>query len=153
MVTAMAKYFSIVFSLCLLTLVVGAKAQDKATSRSIQVKLHYTGNGTVDEHHKIFVAIWDSPDFMSGTATMPMLVKATDSKDGTVTFSDFTKSPVYVSSVYDPNGTWDGQSGPPPSGSSLGLYSKTPGKPEPVDVEPGKTEKIVLTFNDTAKMP
>jgi hypothetical protein len=34
----------------------------------------------------------------------------------------------------------------------LGLYSKTPGKPEPIDAKPGKTVEIDLTFDDSVKM-
>jgi len=42
--------------------------------------------------------------------------------------------------------------GPPPPGSSLGMYSKTPGQPAPVKVEAGKTANVELTFDDTVKM-
>jgi hypothetical protein len=56
-----------------------------------------------------------------------------------------------VSAVYDPSGQWDAQS-QPPEGSSLGLYSKTPGTPEPIDLKPGKTVSIELAFDDSVKM-
>jgi hypothetical protein len=59
---------------------------------------------------------------------------------------------VYVTAVFDPTGQYDGMS-PPPSGSSLGLYGKTAGTPEPVRIEPGETAEIELAFDDTAKMP
>ena len=62
------------------------------------------------------------------------------------------KVPAYVSAAYDPKGEWDGQSGPPPEGSSLGLYSKTPGQPEPIEIQPGKTATIELSFDDRVKM-
>jgi hypothetical protein len=35
----------------------------------------------------------------------------------------------------------------------MGLYSKTPGKPEPVEIEAGKTATVDVVFDDTAKMP
>ena len=128
-------------------------AQDKASaSRTLKVKLHYTGSGTIDEKHKILVFLFDSPDFIHG-GVMPFAMKGAASKDETATFSDVGKSPVYVSSVYDPAGSYDGQSGPPPSGASLGLYSKTPGQPAPVNLDEGKTIEIDLAFDDTAKMP
>lgn len=127
------------------------QAQDNA-SRTITVKMNYTGTGTVDEKHKIYVAVWSSPEFMSGSA-IPISGGATSSKNGTVTISDVTTSPVYVSAGYDPSGNWDGQSGPPPSGSSLGIYSKTPGKPEPIEVAGGKTAEVTLSFDDSTKMP
>ncbi|HVN06862.1 MAG TPA: hypothetical protein VMT86_20730 [Bryobacteraceae bacterium] len=128
-----------------------AKAQEKA-SRTLKVKVNYTGSGTVDEKHKIQVFIFDSPDFATGNG-MPTGMQMTEAKDGTVTFTDIAGSPVYVATVYDPTGGYDGQSGPPPSGASLGMYSKEPPKPGPVDIEAGKTVEIEVAFDDSAKMP
>jgi hypothetical protein len=88
---------------------------------------------------------------MQGNA-MPVGSGGASSKTGTVTFSDLASSPVYVTAVFDPTGQYEGMS-PPPSGSSLGLYGKTPGKPDPVKIEPGETAEIELAFDDTAKMP
>src|ERR1700729_2023499 len=94
------------------------RAQEKTpASRTLKVKLHYTGSGTIDEKHKILLFLFDSPAFMQGEA-MPFAMKSATSKNETVTFSDVVKSPVYVTAVYDPAGSYDGQSGPPPSGSS-----------------------------------
>ena len=125
----------------------------KKPGPTIQAQLNYSGAGAVDEKHKIFVALWDSPDFMQGGGVMPVSILSTDSKTGTVTFPDVKTIPAYVSAVYDPTGSWDGASGPPTSGSSLGLYSKTPGQPEPVKAAAGETVKITVAFDDSAKMP
>ncbi len=127
------------------------KKEEKQAARTLKVKLNYTGSGTVDEKHKIVVFIFESPDFMQGAA-MPADMRAAKAKDETVTFSGLATSPVYVVCVYDPTGAYEGMS-PPPSGSSMGMYSKTPGQPEPVKVEPGQTVEIELAFDDTAKMP
>jgi hypothetical protein len=35
----------------------------------------------------------------------------------------------------------------------MGMYGKTPGTPDPVKMEPGRTSEAELTFDDTAKMP
>lgn len=150
----MGKHFLLVLGLsALAVLMTAAPPQDeKAADRVLKVKLNYTGVGPVDDKHKIFVALWDSPDFTTGGA-IPIATDGTSAKDGTVTFHNVTKSPVYASAAYDPKGTWDGQSGPPPSGSSLGLYSKTQGKPEPIDIPARKTIEIELTFDDSFKMP
>jgi hypothetical protein len=118
---------------------------------TLQVQLHYTGSGRVDEAHKIYVALWDSAGFTSDSAP-PVDVKAATSKNGTVTFTDVKKVPAFVSAAYDPTGHWDAQS-PPPSGSSLGMYSKTPPKPEPINITPGKAAKVTITFDDTQKVP
>jgi len=128
-------------------------AQDKVSSAgSLRVKLNYTGTGHVDEKHKIWVFLFDSPEFVRGGAA-PFEAKGAASKDGAVTFNDVAKSPVYVGTVYDPTGRYDGQSGPPPSGSSMGIYKKTPGEPAPVTIEAGKTVSIDVPFDDTVKMP
>lgn len=126
-------------------------AQEKAVKGSVSVKVHYTGTGTVDDKHRIMVFLFDSPGFVRGEA-MPFAVSGTNSKDGTVTFNDVAKSPVYVGVIFAPAGGYDGQSGPPPSGSSMGMYSKTAGEPAPVNVESGKTAAVSVEFDDSIKM-
>ncbi len=151
----MKRYLVLVCGLVFLGLLFAwprqAAPQDTSKSSTLEVHVNYSGSGTVDEKHKIYVVLWDSPAFVNGEA-MPIELKPTASKHGSVTFSDVKKAPAYVSAAFDPNGQWDGQSGPPPEGSSLGLYSKTPGKPEPIDIAPGKTASIELSFDDSVKM-
>lgn len=139
-----------VLALLLFTTRAGLSQAANAPAK-IAVHVHYSGAGAVDEKHKIYVAVWDSPDFVKSSGVMPVAVQPISSKNGLATFDNLTKTPVYVSAAYDPNGAWDAQS-PPPEGSSLGLYSKTPGTPEPVDVTPGKAKSITLPFDDTVKM-
>ena len=127
-------------------------AEKKAASGTLKVKLNYTGTGKVDSQHKIMLFLFDSPEFVKGTV-MPIGSMSASTKDETVVFSDLAQSPVYVVATYDPTGSYDGQSGPPPSGSSSGMYSKTPGTPEPVKIEPGETVQIELAFDDSYKMP
>jgi hypothetical protein len=115
--------------------------------RTIEVNIVYTGAGKVDANHKIYVALWNSPG-MDGT---PADIQSLDSKTGTVVFKNVQTVPAYVTTAYDPTGKWDAQS-PPPSGSSLGMYSSKPPTPGPVDVATGKTAKIKLTFNDSQKV-
>src|ERR1043166_407727 len=119
------------------------------TGRTIQVDVVYTGSGRVDASHKIYVALWDTANLEGGP---PADIQSIDSKTGTVTFKNVATVPAYVSTAYDPTGKWDAQS-PPPSGSSLGMYSSKPPTPSPIDVAPGKTAKIKLTFDDSKKTP
>ena len=119
--------------------------------RTLQVQIHYTGSGTVDKDHKIYVALWDSADFTDGSVP-PVAVESTASKDGIVTFSDVQKVPAFASTAFDPSGQWDAQSGPPPTGSSLGMHSKAPPKPEPIEIAPGKTAKVTINFDDSQKV-
>jgi hypothetical protein len=122
------------------------------TGATVKVTVNYTGSGTVDENHKIAVALWDSPKFMQGNSAMPVAVQVTSSKNGTVTFTNVTANPAYASAAFDPTGKWDAHSGPPPAGSSLGLYSKSPGQPAPIDTSGGKTASADITFDDSVKM-
>ena len=127
----------------------GALAQTGADSRTIQVDVTYTGSGTVDSSHKIYVALWESTDLSSGP---PAAVQSVTSKKGRATFSNVKKVPAYVTTAYDPTGRWDAQT-PPPSGASLGMYSKKLPTPEPIDVAPGKTTTVAITFDDSVKVP
>ena len=126
-----------------------ALAQASADKRTIQVDIDYTGSGIVNTSHKIYVALWDSSDTSGGP---PVAVLSLNSKKGTVTFSDVQKVPAFVSAAHEPAGNWDTQF-PPPSGSSLGMYSKNPPNPQPIDVAPGKTVKVTITFDDSVKVP
>jgi hypothetical protein len=127
-----------------------ANAQTKP-DRTLEVKLNYTGAGKVDQNHKIFVFLFDSPDFMQGNG-MPIGSQSATAKDQTVTFSNLSAATVYVAAAFDPKGEYDGMSGPPPAGSSMGLYFKDPGTPAPVNLEAGKTAHIDLAFDDSIKM-
>ena len=127
-----------------------ARAQGKGSKLTVQVS--YTGSGTVDASHKVFVVLWDTPDFVKENASgAPIAIKAATSKSAEAQFDDVQKNPVYVSMVYDPDGKWEATSAPP-SGASLGLYAQEPGTPTPIQLQPGKTTKISATFDDSFKM-
>lgn len=141
----------VVLLLCAAVMLEYVKAQEGSPLRGLQVKVHYKGSGTVDEKHKILVFLFDSPEFGQGNV-MAFAVMSTSSKDGTMTFNDVAKSPVYIGTVYEPSGSYAERQGPPPPGSSMGMYSKTPGQPAPVKVEAGKTVNVEVTFDDSVKM-
>ena len=118
---------------------------------ALQVHVDYKGAGTIDQTHKIFVVLWDSPDFVKGAVTgPPFAVTQLTSKSGTVKFDDVEHNPVYLSMAYDPTGAWAGDT-EPPVGASLGLYSKEPGTPAPIKLEPGKITKISVVLDDSFK--
>ena len=106
----------------------------------------------MDAKHRIAVFLFDTPDFMAGNV-MFIAKDVASAKDAVVTFSGLTTSPIYAAAAFDPAGDYDGESGPPPQGSSVGIFSKTPGVPAPIDIEPGKTVQVELAFDDTIKMP
>jgi hypothetical protein len=116
------------------------------------VQVSYSGSGTVDGSHKVYVVLWDNAGFTKGATSEPIAVAGVASKAGAAEFEGLDKNPVFVSMVYDPTGKWDAMS-PPPPGSSLGMYSKDPGTPAPVELKPGKTTTIRAAFDDSQKMP
>ena len=129
------------------------KAPEKApASRSLKVKLNYSGPGTVDEKHRIFLFIFDTPDFIRPENVMPIAFGSGTAKDATVTVSDLSASPVYLIAIYDPTGGYEGMS-KPPTGCSLGIYGTTPGEPGAIAIEAGKTAQVDVAFDDTIKMP
>jgi hypothetical protein len=125
-----------------------------AKGSSLQVHVTYTGAGTVDDAHKLWVALWDTPDFVKegASGTTPIATKFVTAKSAVTEFTDLDKSPVYVSMAFDPTGKWDAQSDPP-SGTSLGLYSTEPGVPALIQLDPGKTTQISATLDDSFKKP
>jgi hypothetical protein len=125
-----------------------------AKSATLQVHVTYTGAGTVDDAHKLYVSLWDTPDFAKGGASpiAPFALKSVTAKSAVAEFTDLDKSPVYVGMIFDPTGKWDAQS-EPPSGTSLGLYSTAPGVPAPVQLDAEKITKISATLDDSYKKP
>lgn len=152
----MNKLFCFATAALVLALSTNAASQDKngekRAVRTLDVKVDYRGAGTVDQKHPILLFVFDSPDFVNG-GVMPIGGKSVTASKEVVHFTDLQASPVYVVAAYDPSGGYDGQSGPPPSGSSMGLYATQEGKPKPVAVEPGQKVAIDLVFDDAAKMP
>lgn len=134
-------------------LVSGFAAGAQTKGSRLTVNVTYTGSGKVDESHKVYVVMWDSPDFMKeGASGPPIDVKGVTSKSDSLHFDDVQANPVYINMVYDPSGQWDAAS-PPPSGSSLGIYQKEPGTPAPVQLQPDKPTTISVSFDDSSKMP
>jgi hypothetical protein len=129
-----------------------AAAQQTKADRTLKIKLSYTGSGKVDEQHRIFVFLFDTPDFMQGGDVIPFARQSVAAKEGTVTFDGIVQSTVYAVAIFDPKGIYDGESAPP-SGSSAGIYGQEPGKPGAINLEDGKTTQIDLAFDDTVKVP
>ncbi len=138
------------------------------THSALKVKLNYTGAGTVDENHKIYVLLFDTSPFTASSlvdSTSEMTPPATTAgvshilrrlsasrKDGTITFDFLRSSAVYAAAFVDRNGSYDGHSDPV-SGAPMGLYRKAPDKTQAIRPKSGKSVKIVLAFDDSTKTP
>jgi len=143
-------------------------AKAAAAHRTLKVKLNYSGAGLVDEKHKIYVLLFDgnpyaakklvdstsdaSPPFPTADVCHILRRQSASGKNEVATFKDLTISPVYAVAFLDQNGSYDGLS-VPNSGSPTGLYGKAPDTAKPIELAEGKTVKVVLTFDDSTKIP
>src|SRR5690242_17225989 len=90
-------------------------AHSADTGSKLLVEASYTGSGEVNQSHKVYVVLWDTPDFVKENASgiEPIGVKGITSKSAEVEFDDIQKNPVYISMAYDPTGKWEATSAPP----------------------------------------
>src|SRR5262245_61243821 len=94
----------------------------------VKVTLKYTGSGTVDATHKLWVWLFDTPNI--GEGSIPIAEFSLDTNGGTATFESVGTEQVWVAVAYDVHGNFTG-SAPPPPGSPVALYSEN-GKPSAV---------------------
>ncbi|HUR20095.1 MAG TPA: hypothetical protein VMZ90_04755 [Vicinamibacterales bacterium] len=113
----------------------------------VAVTVNYTGKGTVDAKHSILLFLFSDPKI--GPGSQPIGPPQIAQKNGaTVTFSGVTTKPVYIFAIYNEKGTYDGQSGPPPAGTPVGVYGTAKG---PTGVTPGMKTPVKMTFTGATK--
>lgn len=122
------------------------------SARTLRVKATYTGQGVVDDQHRIYVSVFDTA-YIGHDGVVPLAALSLNQNGQSAGFDDLKKSPVYVAAFYDKAGGYDPASGSPPSGAPAGLYGKQPGMADPVAIEEGKTAEIEMTFDETLTMP
>jgi hypothetical protein len=133
-------------TLALSPVATGAGAPGERTT--VNVTAQYTGKGTVDDGHRIWIWLFDSPDFTSGQA-MPLAEQSLAENGTTAVFSGIGASQVWIAVAYDERGGFMG-SAPPPSGAPVSTYIEN-GAPAPV--APGETADGRLVFDDSIRMP
>ncbi|HUE86909.1 MAG TPA: hypothetical protein VMO26_12615 [Vicinamibacterales bacterium] len=119
-----------------------------ADATSVAVTVNYTGAGTVDADHRLWVWIFDNPNI--GPDAIPIGEQSIAKNGGTARFS--TTTPVYVAIAYDEKGGFMGQA-PPPPGSPVALYGMTGPNDPPQPVTPRPKGSVSVTFDDTQRMP
>jgi hypothetical protein len=112
---------------------------------TLEVTVRYTGAGQIDDNHKLWIWLFDQPDFMNG---MPIAVQSVARSGGEANFTGIPSAQVYVAANYDVNGGYQG--GPPPSGSPAGAHQLNG---QPVPVPPGPAAAIELRFDDSFRIP
>jgi hypothetical protein len=129
-----------------------SQPQTPALDSTLEVRVTYTGAGVVDPAHKLYVMLWDTPDFAKDDSKLkPLDAKAVTTKSAAVRFTKIKKGPVYISMVYDPQGGYTGKV-PAPANASIGLYSSEQGIPTPIELKPSQTASITARLDDSTKL-
>jgi hypothetical protein len=115
---------------------------------TLRVTVKYTGKGAVDEAHKIWIWLFDTPDI--GPASIPIAESSIDKNGATATFTGVALSKVWIAVAYDEGGGFTGNA-PPPTGSPVSIHGLESGAPTPV--EPGGKTPVAVTFDDSQRMP
>jgi hypothetical protein len=108
----------------------------------------YTGKGQVDDSHRLWLWLFDTPNI--GPGSMPIAELSVGKNGGTATFDSVAAEKVWIAAAYDEHGSMSGNA-PPPSGSPVGIYVSSTGAPEAVKV--GDKTPVTLTFDDSQRMP
>ena len=148
----MMKRLALSLAMIAITLATGAVAGAVAgpadsQDSSVRVTVKYTGKGPVDETHRIWLWLFDTPNI--GPGSMPIAELSVGKNGDTATFEGVTTAKVWIAAAYDEHGTMSG-SAPPPSGTPIGIYASSTGAPE--GVKPGD-KPATLTFDDSFRMP
>ncbi|MDP3719148.1 MAG: hypothetical protein Q8T13_15400 [Acidobacteriota bacterium] len=129
------------------TVRIHAAAPDGAAAGAVAVTVNYKGSGTVDGSHRVWVWLFDSPDI--GADSMPIAEMSVDKNGATATFEVGVER-VWIAVAYDEKGGMSGNA-PPAPGSPIGIYASSTGAPEAVI--PGAKGAVVVTFDDSQRMP
>ena len=113
---------------------------------NVNITVNYTGKGTVDASHRLWVWLFSSPDI--GPGSMPIAQVSLDKNDTVAAFEGITTERVWVAAAFDEKGAMAGDA-PPPSGTPIGMYVGSDGAPKALAA--GETAK--LTFDDSFRMP
>jgi hypothetical protein len=114
---------------------------------TVKVTVKYTGKGQVDATHRLWIWLFDSPDI--GPGAMPVAELSLDANGATADFADISSLKVWIAVAYDEQGGFTG-SAPPPSGTPIGIYMNANG---PAAASPDTREAVVVTFDDSQRMP
>ncbi len=135
-----------------LLVLISAGILASGSGRILKVKVTYTGQGGIDDRHRIYISVFDT-SYIGHEGVVPLATLSAAENGQTVSFTDLKKSPVYVAAFYDKAGGYDPASGSPPAGAPAGVYGKQPGMADPISLEKGKTAEIELSFDETITMP
>jgi hypothetical protein len=119
-----------------------------SSAGAVKVTIHYTGKGKVDASHKLWVFLFDTPNI--GPGSIPIDQVALDKNDIDAVFEGVAPEKVYVAAAFDETGAMIGDA-PPPTGTPIGILAGADRAPS--GVPSGAKDAVVLTFDDSQRMP
>jgi hypothetical protein len=147
--TAIAAAFMAAALAFVPALVTAGQSKPAPNASSVKVTVKYTGKGTVDATHRLWVWLFDTPEIIPGS--IPIAEQSLEKNGGTAEFANVAAKQVYIAIAYDEGGGFVGQA-PPPPGSPVALFgAKGPNDP-PVAVTPGPKGSVSLTLTDAQRM-
>jgi hypothetical protein len=120
----------------------------RVSAGTVKVTITYKGKGKVDSAHKLWVYLFDTPNI--GPGAMPVGQVSIEKNGTDAVFDGIAGDKVYVAVAFDENGSMMGDA-PPPTGSPIGILMGSDGTPG--GITPGGKDPVVLTFDDTIRMP
>ena len=117
-----------------------------AEGRSLAVTVDYTGSGSVDEQHKIYVQIFDSPQL---DMRRRIGLRIVTENHATVTFSDVSPDTVYLFALYDQHASVISAAGPNPQ-SPVAVYGESLENPQPIRLN--QTSELSLRFGESLRL-
>ena len=102
---------------------VHAAPVEHVAAGSVSVTVNYTGHGTVDGSHRVWIWLFDSPDI--GPGSIPIAEMSVE-KNGAAAIFEVATERVWIAVAYDEKGVMTGNA-PPASGSPIGIYASTTG--------------------------
>jgi hypothetical protein len=123
---------------------------DSATGK-LAVSVEYTGKGTVDEDHHIWIWLFDNPDSSTWTDIEPLAVGSLLENSATYKFDNLPQR-VYFAVAFDEKGGYT-PGPPPPQGTPIAVYGAEPGGAAAPVTTGGTDAAVKASFDDSQRMP
>ncbi len=124
-----------------------ASSLDDTLAGDVKVTVKYTGKGEVDDTHRLWIWLFDSPNI--GPGAMPISESSLTKNGDAATFKAVSAEQVWIAVAYDEKGGFAG-SAPPPTGAPVMIYGAETGAF--TAVAPGDDAAVTVTFNDSMRM-
>ncbi len=150
-VVARALITIVIVALTLSANLLAGKNQPAQTG-NLAISVEYTGKGTVDQDHRIWIWLFDNPDSSTWPDSSPLAVAMLTENGASNKFTGLPKQ-VYFGTAYDEAGGYDGTAGPPPAGTPIMVYGMADGGTAKAVETGGDDAAVKATFDDSVRMP